>query len=326
MLLMTALTLGSGTARGNKTLGTIAVAILLLGVLATLKIASQESAGLATPLGISYYTFRCVHYLLERMKQNLPPHTAAEFFAYLFFLPTLIAGPIHRFPEFHRDLRRSRINAEHASAGMERILYGFAKIFILVNYLLATQLEPAIARLEVDWPRLSTYLGMLAGGFTGYFLFAGYSDIAIGASRLMGFRIIENFNNPFVSRNIVQFWQRWHISLSSWVREYLYTGVFSITRRPYLAAFAAMLAIGLWHEISARYVLWGLAHGLAVATCQWYQRWHATKRSEATRSGILRPIAAWFVTFHFVMLSFVMVQHDMHGALTVYATLFGGRG
>ena len=324
---MSALTIASGSRVGRKGFGTGATIVLLLGTLAVFKFAGNEPGGLAIPLGMSYYTFRCVHYLLERVKQKLPPHTISEFLAYMFFLPTFVAGPIHRFPEFHRDFRRSRFSAELLSGGLERILYGYAKILILANFLLSQHLKPTIDQLATDSPRAGAYLGMLVGGFTGYLLFAGYSDVAIGASRLMGFKVIENFNNPFISRNIIEFWQRWHISLTSWVRDYLYTTVFSLTRKPYVAALAAMLVIGLWHEVSARYVLWGLVHGVAIVLCQWYQRrrGQGPDRSPA-RNGIVGRFIAWFVTFHFVMLSIVMVQYDKADALRIYATLLGVPG
>jgi alginate O-acetyltransferase complex protein AlgI len=321
---MSTLTIVSGSRAGRKGLGTAATIVLLMGTLAAFKVSSGEPGGLVIPLGMSYYTFRCVHYLLERIKQKLPPHTTAEFLAYMFFLPTFIAGPIHRFPEFHRDFRRGKFSAELISAGFERILYGLAKILVLANFLLGQHLKPAIEQLAMDSPRTGAYFGMIVGGFTGYLLFAGYSDVAIGAARLMGFRVIENFNNPFISRNIIEFWQRWHISLTSWVRDYLYTTVFSLTRKPFAAAFAAMLVIGLWHEVSARYVLWGLVHGVAIALCQWYQRRRGTKSGEAPpRNGIVGRFVGWFVTFHFVMLSIVMVQYDTAEALRIYATLFG---
>lgn len=324
---MTALTRASGSRAGSRMLGTAATIVLLMGTLAVFKVAGGETGGPVIPLGMSYYTFRCVHYLLERVKQKLPPHTTAEFLAYMFFLPTFIAGPIHRFPEFHRDLRRSRFGAELLSAGLERVLYGYAKILVLANFLVGQHLQPAIDRLATSSPWSGAYLTTVVGGFTGYLMFAGYSDVAIGAARLMGFRVIENFNNPFISRNIVEFWQRWHISLTSWVRDYLYTAVFSLTRRPYVAALAAMLTIALWHEVSARYVLWGLAHGVAIALCQWYQRRRGERPGGAAPgSGIVGRFIAWFVTFHFVMLSIVMVQYDSARALKIYATLLGVSG
>jgi alginate O-acetyltransferase complex protein AlgI len=312
---------------GGQRLGVAAVVVLLLGVLATFKAAMAAGGGFAMPLGMSYYTFRCVHYALERFKKTLPPHTVAEFVAYLFFLPTLIAGPIHRFPEFHRDLKRTRLSGDLVSEGFERVLYGYAKVLVVSGWLIQQQIQPWIADLAPAHAWLSAYLYMLSAGYMGYLTFAGYSDVAIGVARLTGFRVIENFNNPFASRNIVEFWRRWHISLTSWVRDYLYATVFSLTRKPYLAALAAMLTIGLWHEVSARYVIWGLAHGLAVAGCQWYQRRSARRgQPQEGRRVMLGVFAGWFVTFHFVMLSCVLVMHDFDRAMSIYRTLLTGGG
>jgi alginate O-acetyltransferase complex protein AlgI len=323
---MAAVTWWSGAKGGGQRPGIAAVVVCLLGALAAFKVA-MASGGFALPLGMSYYTFRCVHYALERFKRNLPPHTLAEFVGYLFFLPTLAAGPIHRFPEFHRDLRRTRLHAELVSEGFERVLYGYAKVLVVSGWLIQQQFRPWISGFAPDHAWLSTYLQMLSAGFTGYLTFAGYSDVAIGAALLTGFRVIENFNNPFASRNIVEFWRRWHISLTSWVRDYLYAPVFSLTRRPYLAALAAMLVIGLWHEVTARYVIWGLAHGVAVAGCQWYQRQRSGAAAPASRPrAMLGAFAGWIVTFHFVMLSFVLVTNDLDRAMDIYRTLLTGKG
>jgi len=322
---MAAITWWAGTRGGGRRVGVTAVVVLLLGLLAVFKYSASHAGGFVMPLGMSYYTFRCVHYALERYKKGLPPHTVSEFLAYLFFLPTIIAGPIHRFPEFHRDLRRTRLDGSLLSEGFERVLYGYAKILVVSGWLIQSRLQPWIADLGASQPWLSAYLYMLSAGFMGYLTFAGYSDVAIGVARLTGFRVIENFNNPFASRNIVEFWRRWHISLTSWVRDYLYATVFSLTRKPYLAAMAAMLVIGLWHEITSRYVVWGLAHGLAVAACQWYLRRTADRSRPVSRGrAMLGAFTGWFVTFHFVMLSIVFVMHDFDRAMDIYRTLLTG--
>ena len=324
-IILTAMTLvtsrfGLRAGAGFAVIGTVIATFL--GALAAFKLTRNDELGVVMPLGMSYYTFRCIHYLLERLKQRLPPHSFAEFLSYMFFMPALTAGPIHRFGQFHRDLRRPHPLSSQVSEGLERVLYGYAKIVILANFVVEQLMRDASASLTEAAPRASAYIDMLAGGFNGYLQFAGYSDIVIGVALLSGFRIIENFNNPLAARNIIEFWQRWHISLTSWVREYLYTSVFSLTRRPYFAALLTMLAIGLWHEISWRYVIWGLAHGLAVAGCQLYRKIRA--KPATTRFG--STAVAWFATFHFVMLSFVLVQHDFSGALAVYRLLILGAG
>src|SRR5690606_35032116 len=158
-----------------------------------------------------------------------------------FFLPTLVAGPIHRFPDFHRDLRRTRLDGGLLSEGFERVLYGYAKILVVSGWLIQSRLQPWIADLGATQLWLSTYLYVRSAGSVAYLAFAGYSGVATGAARLTGFRVIETFNTPFASRNILEFWRRWHISLTSWVRDYLYATVFSLTRRPSLAALAAMV-------------------------------------------------------------------------------------
>jgi alginate O-acetyltransferase complex protein AlgI len=280
-----------------------------------LRVAADISGGLASlaiPLGLSYYALRCIHYIVERYKGNLPPHDFADFVSYLIFLPTLIAGPIHRFAEFQRDSRRMRWDSEKFSEGLERMLYGYVKITFIANFLVYARLGLYIAHLPPEDAQLAAYLTMIQKGLNGYLLFSGYSDVAIGFALLLGYRVMENFRWPLLKPNISEFWKSWHISLSSWCRDYVYMLVVSFSRRPALGVIAAMLAIGLWHEISYRYILWGVYNGLGIIAWQQFQ---GLKRG-------LPPIALlehrWarmalhglsiLLTFHFVMLGFVIVQ------------------
>jgi D-alanyl-lipoteichoic acid acyltransferase DltB (MBOAT superfamily) len=269
-------------------------------------------AGLAIPLGLSYYALRCIHYIVERYKGSLPAHDFADFVSYLFFLPTLIAGPIHRFAEFQRDSRRMRWDSEKFSEGLERILYGYVKITFIANFLIYTRLGLYIGRLPPDDAQLAAYLTMIQKGLNGYLLFSGYSDVAIGFALLLGYRVMENFRWPLLKPNISEFWKSWHISLSSWCRDYVYMLVVSFTRRPALGVIAAMLAIGLWHEISHRYILWGIYNGLGIVAWQQFQQ---LKRRMPPIAALERPWArkslqalSILVTFHFVMAGFVIVQ------------------
>ncbi len=180
----------------------------------------------AIPLGLSYYSLRCVHYLIERYKGNIPKQGFQELFLYLFFLPTIWIGPIHRYPQFARDLRRHRWDGALFSAGLERILYGYVKVVLIANLLLNTLVTGWMAGLAEEAIRLYYYLEMVRWGMSLYIVFAGYSDIAIGCGYLLGFRVMENFDHPYLKRNISEFWRSWHISLTSWCREYLYTVIF----------------------------------------------------------------------------------------------------
>lgn len=278
----------------------------------------------AMPLGLSYYSFRCIHYLLERYKGTIPVHDLRTIAGYLFYLPTIIVGPIHRFPQYERDAGRLRWDPWNLSEGLTRIVYGYFKILVLAVFLVSETLGRFIESIAETHLWTATYLHAIEQTFYGYLMFAGYSDIAIGFGLLLGFRVMENFNWPFIRKNISEFWKSWHISLSSWVREYVYKTVFASTRNAALAAVLTMLIFGLWHEFSFRYIAWGAYHGLGIAVWQWFQ---ARKPSIPVPRGGAWDIA-WdaisiVITFHFVVLSFVLVvEPNLGAAMSVYAILF----
>jgi alginate O-acetyltransferase complex protein AlgI len=261
--------------------------------------------------------------LIEKFKGTLADHTFSDFSNYLLFLPTILAGPIHRFGPHERDSRRRRWDTAKFTEGLERIVYGYAKVSIISGFLLADYAGSLILQIGPGSPSLVAYLTMLQKGLIGYLLFSGYSDIAIGFALTLGYRVMENFNWPFLARNISDFWRRWHISLSSWCREYIYMVVLSLTRRPALGAIAAMLVLGLWHEISLRYILWGAYHGLGIAVWQGFQ--DVKGKLPAIENGRVRLALEWLsiaFTFHYVMFGFVMVQEDtLEAAMSVYRAL-----
>lgn len=277
--------------------------------------------GLLIPLGLSYYTLRCLHYAIERYKGTLAEHTFFDFVLYQFFFPTIAAGPIHRFPEFHRDQLRRRWDSRLFSRGLERILFGYAKIIVLGNFFVSQVLAERISsRIMIDelgnigrpgdsWLPLFVYLDLLRHGFNLYFQFSGYSDVAIGLAMLLGFNVMENFNWPFLKKNLSEFWQSWHISLTSWCRDYIYMVVISVWRSPALAAIATMLAIGFWHELSFRYLIWGVYHGTGIAVWQKFQR-IKPKFPPINHAGLRCGIhtLSILLTFHFVILGFSIVQ------------------
>ena len=154
---------------------------------------------------------------------------------YLFFPATIFAGPIHRYPAFVSETE-VRIDAQKVANGLERILYGYATIAILSNYLLSDLIMPYLFTGATEGSAAFHYLDALNHGATIYLQFAGYSDIAIGFALLLGHRVIENFNWPFLRTDISAFWRSWHISLSSWCREYVFTAVHALTRNGVLAA------------------------------------------------------------------------------------------
>jgi D-alanyl-lipoteichoic acid acyltransferase DltB (MBOAT superfamily) len=275
------------------------------------------------PLGISYYSFRCLHFLIEKYKGTIGKQSFRNFFGYLLFLPTMPAGPIHRYPDFNRDMRRKRWNSAMFSEGLERILFGYVKIIVLGNYLTSIWLAEKIAMIDDNQLILITYLTVVRKAVNGYLLFSGYSDIAIGFALLLGYRVLENFNWPFFRKNISEFWRSWHISLSSWCREYVYMMVMSTTRKPALAALSTMLVMGLWHEVSVRYILWGVYHGVGIACWQYFQTLKVMLPSVENRYfSILLDGLSIFVTFNFVALGFVIVQEKtLSDSISIFLAL-----
>lgn len=278
--------------------------VLFAIVFVALKGLNTFAQGFLMPLGFSFYSFRVIHYLFEGYKDKLPLHGLIHFLAYLFFLPTLVVGPIHRFPSFKDDMEKRSFNAGDASWALERILYGYAKIVVLGNYFVGHKLGQIILSVESGQPWVHAYLSSLHYWMNLYLQFSGYADIAIGFSLLMGFRVMENFNYPFLASNISDFWSRWHISLSSWIREYVYAPLAAATRRRFFAIAVAMVFFGLWHELSLNYIFWGIYHACGITV---WHRFQSLKRSSSrlrlfTDTKIF-SLLAWFLTFNFVIMS-----------------------
>jgi len=278
------------------------------------------------PLGLSYYSLRCIHFILERYKGKIGSQDIQNLVAYLFFLPTIWIGPIHCFEDYIKDLRRHRWDAELFSRGLERILYGYVKVVILGNVVLNTLYPQWVSSLVGTETQLAQYLELVRGGLEIYLLFSGYSDIAIGFGNLLGFKIMENFKWPYFQKNISSFWQSWHISLTSWCRRYIYTTVIASTRSPALGVISTLIIIGLWHELSVRYILWGLYHGIGIVVWQYSQgirEMLPTINSKATR--LLLDYLSIFITVHFVWLSFLLVkQPNIESIVTTMNALFLG--
>ncbi|MFH2122318.1 MAG: MBOAT family O-acyltransferase [Pseudomonadota bacterium] len=216
------------------------------------------------PIGISFFTFQAISYLVDIYRQQVKPaKNPFNFALYLSFFPVCLAGPILRYPQFAEELRTGRSTVRDFVDGSQRFLMGLAKKVLLANplALIADQIFALPAR-ELS-PSL-VWLGVLCYTLQIYFDFSGYSDMAIGIARFFGLHIPENFNYPYSSRSIREFWRRWHISLSTWLRDYLYIplgGSRQGTGRTFLNLLVVFFLCGLWHGASWTFICWGLYHG-----------------------------------------------------------------
>ena len=229
------------------------------------------------PVGISFFTFQSMTYTIETYRRNINPcHSARDFLLFVAFFPQLLAGPINRaadlLPQFVRRVRATPLDFE---AGLAQFAVGAVKKVVISD-----QIAPNI---DLIFSNPGGYDGFtLLQGALGYALqiycdFSGYSDMAIGCAHMMGFRFKENFQMPYSSINITEFWRRWHISLSSWFRDYLYIpmgGSRKGTERTYLNLMVTMLLCGLWHGASWNFVFWGGIHGASLAIHRVWKAWN----------------------------------------------------
>jgi len=287
--------------------------------------ANQSDTLLTTqiiPLGLAYYTLRLIHYIIEGYKGKLQAHKFIQFIEYTFFLPTIVVGPIHRFSEFHKDIKRHHWDLSMIANGSERILYGYVKLTFVANYLISGVFSQYITTVGEPNDPLVLYLNMVRTGLNLYMQFSGFSDIAIGFGKILGFKVMENFKWPYFQKNISDFWRCWHISLTSWCREYIYNSVFSITRMPMLGALATMIIMGLWHEFSLRYVVWGVYHGLGIIVLQIFQQHKHQLPKLPDASKPFTNVLSILFTLHFVWLGFSLVRYPTLGeAFTAMKTV-----
>jgi len=230
--------------------------------------ASEESLGtypsIVLPLGISFYTFQSLSYTIDVYRGEVKANrNLIDFAAFVTVFPQLVAGPIVRYADVESQFRSKHISLENFTEGVRRFVFGLSKKMLIANPC-AAMADLIFGVPAVELSTIWTWAGVLAYTAQIFYDFSGYSDMAIGLGKMLGFDFLENFNYPYVSRSIREFWQRWHISLSTWFRDYLYIPLGGsrhgqwITYRNLLIVFCAT---GLWHGASWNFVFWGLFHG-----------------------------------------------------------------
>lgn len=283
------------------------------------------------PLGISYFTFKLIHYLIEVSRGNIRDRSLSKFFCYIFLFPIFTAGPIERFDHFIANID-STWRSEFTVIGLTRIFQGLAKIAIisLLTYLQEesfTEYIPNLSDLQDDVNAISTsqmWGYVIFAYIIAYMDFSAYCDIAIGASRLFGLTIMENFSWPILATNISDFWKRWHRTLANWCQTYVYMPIIGHTRNPYLAAYGTFITMGLWHGATAPWVMWGLYHASGISIYLTWIRFKGKFRIQKAKNRILRSMGLP-ITFLFVSGSYVFSSTGNSGRLsiTTFFKLFG---
>jgi alginate O-acetyltransferase complex protein AlgI len=209
------------------------------------------------PIGISFYTFQAMSYTIDVYRGETPVQRSyAYFLLYVTLFPQLIAGPIVRYVDVANEITNRRVTPAGFSKGITRFLTGMAKKLLLANYC-GEAVDRLLGR-GGDTSVLGGWLGLVLFAFQIYFDFSGYSDMAIGLGKMIGFKFKENFNYPYICSSITDFWRRWHISLSTFFRDYLYIPLGGNRKRPVFNLLIVWFLTGLWHGASWNFILWGL--------------------------------------------------------------------
>ena len=270
----------------------------------------------ALPIGISFYTFQILSYTIDVYRGDaLPQRSPVDFGAYVSMFPQLIAGPIVRYSDVARQLKHRTHSLEKASLGVRRLLIGLGK-----KVLIANQLGQLTVLFRESRQPSVLYVWIYAAAFALqiYFDFSGYSDMAIGLGKIFGFDLLENFNYPFISRSISEFWRRWHMSLGGWFRDYLYIplGGNRVSRPRWALNLLVVWSLtGLWHGAAWNFVLWGLLFALLLALEKlWLGR-------------LMEKLPGWLVripVLAVLLVSFVLFNADsLSQALSDTAGMFG---
>ena len=275
-------------------------------------------SALALPIGISFYTFQAMSYIVDVYRGTVrPQRNLLTFAVYLSLFPQLIAGPIVKYRDVEHQLERRRHSMQKFGAGAERFILGLGKKVLLANNLGA--LYAAVTALPAEQASVaSCWIGILAYTFQIYIDFSGYSDMAIGLAKMFGFEFNENFNYPYISKTVTEFWRRWHMSLSSWFRDYVYIplGGNRVTVPRHVFNLMIVWALtGLWHGASWNFVLWGVYYGVLLVL----EKYVYGERLERAPAAVRHLYTMLIVVIGWVFFSIT----DMTQMLAYLGSMFG---
>ena len=302
--------LATGVASNLLLLAYFKYANFFLNNIAVLSGNAPKHLDIVLPLGISFFTFKSLSYTIDVYRRELPSCRSLWRYAlFVCYFPDLIAGPIVRASVFLPQMDRSlRPCWRRTIVGCHMILLGVAKKLLIADQM-GIFVDPVFAAPGIYSP-LTIWSAVIAYSLQIYCDFSGYSDMAIGVSKIIGIDLPENFNMPYLATSPIDFWRRWHISLSNWLRDYLYFSLPVDRSRPwhrYRNATITFLLSGLWHGASWTFVCWGALHGLALAASHWWSARRA-RRGRVPSKSIGVRFACWLATYVFVCTTWVLFR------------------
>ena len=278
------------------------------------------------PIGISFFAFQGMSYVIDVYRGTVPAQRSLLKIAmYKAFFPHLIAGPIVRYVDVKPQIEHRTVDVDDFAEGVRRFILGLGKKMIVAN-VVARPTDAIFALPAAQLDGGLAWIGLVGYALQIYFDFSAYSDMAIGLGRMFGFRFLENFNYPYVAQSITDFWRRWHISLSSWFRDYLYIplgGNRVSSGRRYVNLMIVFTLCGLWHGASWNFVIWGLFHGAFLIAERFANERFANLRGQGLGVAA-RPLRHAYVVL-VVLVSWVFFRADsLGGALTFLRAMAGG--
>lgn len=277
----------------------------------------EQVKRIALPIGISFFTFQALSYFIDVYRnENLVQKNILNVALYITFFPQLIAGPIVRYSTIADQIKERKVSAEDFNYGVTRFVYGLGKKVLIAN-LMGTMVDEIYAMDPSGMSVATAWLASIGYTLQIFFDFSGYSDMAIGLGRMFGFHFLENFNYPYISKSVTEFWRRWHISLSSWFRDYIYIplgGNRLGLKRQVLNLSIVWICTGVWHGANWTFILWGVIYGVFVIT---------EKIIEIDKRNV-PPIIGHIYTLFIVNGLWVLFRaDDMHMAGGMLGAMFG---
>lgn len=262
---------------------------------------------LILPLGISFYSFSAISYIVDVSRNKSEVKNLSKVALYLAFFPKITSGPIQRSNDFFEQIENRReIGWDTFSVGIQIFVFGLFKKIVLADRL--SVFVNQVYDTPMAFGSLTVFLAVVAYSLQIYFDFSGYSDMAIGVAKILGINLPRNFNLPYLSHNVTELWKRWHMTLSTWLQEYLYISLGGNRKgriRTYINLILTMLIGGIWHGANWTYILWGLFHGIALAV---HKLWMSCTHSDKKMHSVILDVVSIVVTFLFTTFCWIFFR------------------